>query len=88
MYSGFVNDIMFSHNGANRLESRRRVGLRFEFARCHHRGRSLPSLTAFCSISRMLWFREIFGDPRWFHNKNVSDSVKPYGVNTLGILSG
>jgi len=43
--SGFVDDVMFSHNRANRQNQRRRVGF-VKFARWRHRGRSLPSPTA------------------------------------------
>jgi len=43
----FVDDVMFSHNGANWHNQRRRVCF-VEFAGWRHRGRSMPSPTASC----------------------------------------
>ena len=40
--SGFVDDIMFSHNGANGAESNSTLFF-VDFIRCRHRGRSLMS---------------------------------------------
>jgi len=44
--SGFVDDVVFSHNGANGSENKNIVCFVL-FAMWRHRGRSLPSTTAF-----------------------------------------
>jgi len=44
--SGFVDDIMFSNNGAIGGQNQRRRVCLVEFARWRHRGRNLPSPTA------------------------------------------
>ena len=45
--SGFMDDVIFSHNTANGKNQRRHIYL-VEFARWRHRGWSLPSATAAC----------------------------------------
>ena len=46
MYFRFVDDVTFSHNGANRPESNRRRIWFIQFTRWRHHGRNLPYLTA------------------------------------------